>query len=293
MKTPSLKLLPTSAVLRVAPFLLGPLVVPPPFGTEFLPGYIRSYLIFVFMFIFWAMLRSVVLAEQRLRMSNPDKKKPVQASRAVRLRNYLALTVSSLLFLASLKPFETIFGREAFYVALAAMIAAAIADSYQLHQRYMRDSMLRVLQYGGIGYLSFKALPPLSDWLPVMLSAGIAFMLAAQGMPASLEQLVTKLAERKPEKRAGSPEKVAFCRLSRLFIIFCIAAPMAVALLVYADQAPRIYLSIFIILALSIRPFNALQQAEESAEIPPRFAQETTGISLLYIVIIGILTLLY
>ena len=280
-------------LVRAAPFVLGPIVSPTSLHSELLGGYVRAYLLFLLMFVFWNLLRWIVRSEQGLRAAQTGKKKPQELPRGMRIRNYLVITVISLFFLASLKPFETLFGSENFYVALAAMISAALADHLQVRRRFIPATLLRCAYYGGVGFLSFEPGLPPSWWQPALMSAGLAFMAAAQEIPAFLEVLSGELATRKPEKRTASPEGMAFRRLSQLLVMLFMAGPFAIAALVYAGQAHRSFLLIFLTLTISVRLFTALQQAEKTAEISPTIAREATGTSLLFVVIIGILTSIY
>jgi hypothetical protein len=280
-------------VVRISPFLIGPFVSPPRTTSDLFYAYARAYLIFILLFACWSALRAITVSEQRARLTNTDKKKQLALPRAVRLRNYFGLLLASVGFLASLQPFKAAFETENFYIALALVCAAAIADALELRKQYLGSCVLRALYYSGIGYLSFQPGLPTTLWQPALLSMGLGLMVAAQEMPKFFSAVANALRERKVEKRKDSLEGRRFSRLTKLFTLLYLCGPLCVAQLTYAHQLPGIFLLVFVSFAFSMKLVNELQRAVQTAELPGTFSREATTISLLFLVILGILSSLY
>ncbi len=268
-------------ILEISPFFLGLVLIPVDAHSEFFDGYLKAYLSFLLMFSFFALLRWVVLREMhrsRALKALPKKKSsaPSPGKTRERIIHHILLFGTSILVLASLRPFKDGFPEESFVVALVALAGSALGDSLAMRGHLLSATVARLIYFTGVGFLSIQPSLPDAVWQPALVALGLGCMIAAH----SLSKELTK------PSGAANLSSILTIRSLRLYSILILSGPLFIAALVYLGQLETIYFLLFTIYPFAYPLLQRLAKTSQLSEMPPLFREQTTGISLLYVVML-------
>lgn len=245
-----------------------------------LQGYIERYFAFLGSWCFWALLCWLI-------PTGFLKNAPAATNPSWRLLSQLLLVPAAILFLLFVQLFKTRTSDLAFYLHLATLTTASIAESSRINQKISQRLLLSFISRGAIAYMSFFLNLQSWYWQPVFLSGGLASMVGAHEIAGYLQK-TSKAISSHYRGRKGAQAHQALQRqfgfLGNAYSVFLLLGPLLIAVLSYLNQLPKVYLLLVLTIPLSIKLLK-LAKSKEDLEFPPEFfITETTSISIFYAV---------
>lgn len=266
--------------------------------------FLKKYTIFLLMFMCWYGVRRTFMHLQNERRSTGG------SGRSLLVLKYAALIVLLTVTMTLLQIFKTNFGQEAFVTALSCMFTIGLTDSF-LRLGYGGSAVLtRFISAFGLSFLTFQIIAPSWSAAAICFSAGIALLVTAVFIAELAEQgriritgINSLLAQSpEPDEDSGKLRK-GVTRIKRslallprtgfalIYSLCLFMSPMLIVALTVFSGLPRYFCFVCVCLPFCAGQANAAQNASENKDLPESFSRDTSGICLLFVVIIILLGL--